>query len=192
MNNEGVVLAAGMSSRMGEFKMSMLIDRKPLIEHTISSLLQVCSRVIVVSGHCHQVISDLVGGLAKVEVIFNPDYRKGMFTSVKVGVAQLRARQCFIMPGDCPLVSSLVFHRLLQIEEEIAVPTYSGRMGHPLLLPHRFHGELLHEPDDSNLRAFIERKGFVKVAVDDEGILLDLDTREDFGAAKARVERSQH
>ena len=87
---EGVILAAGFSSRTGVFKMELPLEGKTLIEHTIHSMVDFCSRVIVVGGHKSERIIEITKNYANVQVVLNPHYRTGMFSSAREGVRHVR------------------------------------------------------------------------------------------------------
>ncbi len=186
MTVEGVILAAGFSSRAGSFKMGWLLDGKPLIHHTIDGMMDFCSRVIVVGGHKIETLTGLTQDYPKVRVVLNKDYTSGMFSSVKEGIKHLQGDKFFLIPGDCPLVKKDVYRLLLQSRGDIVIPTFRGRKGHPLLIKTFLTQEILREPEASNLRDFTRRKGFETVEVEDKGILVDIDTEADYENARKR------
>lgn len=183
MKVEGIILAAGFSSRAGTYKPAWPLDGKPLIHHTIDSMAHSCSRIIVVGGHKIKRLKELTRDYAKVQVVFNENYSSGMFTSVKEGVKHLKGDKFFLIPGDCPLVKKEVYRQLLQARGDIVIPEYRDRKGHPVLIKTSLAEEILREPEDSNLRDFIRRKGYETIEVEDSGILIDIDTKEDFEKA---------
>ena len=76
-------------------------------------------------------------------------------------------------------------------EGDIVIPTYGGKRGHPVLMRGELVSEILVRPAASSLRDYIESRGYATVEVDDEGILWDLDTPEDYERLLARYERRQ-
>ena len=184
---EGVLLAAGRSSRAGAFKMELELAGKPLLLWSLEAMAAVCERVIVVAGFAPDRIRRLLHGRPGVDVVVNENFAAGMLTSVQAGVRSLSAARFFLMPGDMPLVQAMVFQALLAVRAGIAVPLYRGRRGHPVLLDGGLIEALLAEPPASSLGFFIERQGFVSVAVDDPGILLDLDDGDDMKKIEARL-----
>ncbi|HHF57961.1 MAG TPA: nucleotidyltransferase family protein, partial [candidate division WOR-3 bacterium] len=86
MNIETIVLAAGLSERVGVFKMELPLGDKTLIERTIEGPYQVSSRIIVVGGYKIERLREILSSYEKVEVVFNKNYKRGMFSSVKEGV----------------------------------------------------------------------------------------------------------
>jgi molybdenum cofactor cytidylyltransferase len=75
---------------------------------------------------------------------------------------------------------------MLQVQAEVVIPTYRGKKGHPVLLGQTAIAEILALPGDAILRDYIRDKGFAAVAVEDQGILLDVDTPQDYAALRAR------
>ncbi|HEX9006275.1 MAG TPA: NTP transferase domain-containing protein [Bacteroidota bacterium] len=183
---EGVILAAGASSRAGAYKPALPIGGKPMVGLAIEGMRDLCQRIIVVGGHDIARLRGLVEGYAGVECVENPLYRKGMFTSVKAGLAAVRAAQCFLTLADIPLVPPDVYQDLLAANAEIAVPAFRGRKGHPICLSRGVIARILAEPDDSSLREVIAVIGCSVIDVDAEEILLDLDTPEDYERIRQR------
>jgi len=102
------------------------------------------------------------------------------------------AKWFFLTPGDYPLFTHTIYQKLLQARskspgENIFIPVFNNRKGHPILVNSHLGREIIKEPDDSNLRKFINTKGFVPVEVDDDSIFLDIDTIEDYQKAKKRL-----
>lgn len=185
---EGVVLAAGLSTRAGRFKLAMKLGDKTLIEHAIAGMYSLVERVIVVGGHRYDLVRDILRGYERVEVVFNERFEAGMFTSVKEGLRHVRAQRFFLLPGDHPLVGEEVYRRLLAVSAPVVRPAHRGYKGHPLLMDSRLIPAILAEPDTANLRDFIRTVGFRTVEVGDDSIFLDVDTMADFEAVKRAYE----
>ncbi len=187
MTVEGIVLAAGFSSRMGSFKPAMMLGEKSVVERAIDSLSPICTKVFVVGGHRIEELRAAVGDRIDAEILFNRDFEKGMFTSVKTGARAVSAERALILPCDIPTVKVQTCREILEIEADIVVPKYRGRKGHPVALSKKIIPDLLGRPDDFNLRDFIREIGLETVEVDDEGILLDMDVWEDFEILKRKI-----
>ncbi len=177
---EAVVLAAGYSSRAEAFKMELTVGGRTVIQRCIAGMYDLCARIIVVGGYRIERLEAVLQDYAKVELVCNPRYAEGMFTSVKEGARHVRGERFFFTPGDYPLISPAVCRSLLAAEGEIVIPVHGGRKGHPVLLAGELAAELVREDDSSNLRDFIQRKGYQTLEVAEPGILLDLDTQADY------------
>lgn len=183
-----MILAAGLSSRAGTNKLLADLGGLTVIERTIATFRDICPRIIVVGGNRADELRAVLAPLApRVELVVNGNFRAGMFTSVKAGLGAVRAGRCFLTPGDCPFVPPAVPARLLTVPGDIVVPRAGGRTGHPVLLDAGLIPAILSRPDDSSLRDFIAAHGAVTVDVDEQEILVDLDTPEDLKSARARV-----
>lgn len=180
---EGVVVAAGFSSRAGGWKMAFDIGGVTVIERLILGMVPFCSRIIVVGGYHFELLKRLLPKqkYPAVELIYHDDYPKGMFSSVLAGFRQVRAPRFFFIPGDYPLVSSDVYQMLLMREGEIIIPCYQGTTGHPLLFQTKRIEDLFAVPSNySILREFVVSHKPIIVEVADPGITMDLDTWDDY------------
>lgn len=183
----GLILAAGLSSRMGDFKPLLPLRGKTLIENTIDSLL-LCgvSPVVVVLGYRGRELEALLRSRYvgdSVQTVFNPDYAStDMLASVKIGFAA--APPCdafFLLPGDMPVVAKETFlavYRALPETPAIVFPTLEGYRKHPPLIDSRFLPEILQYDGTQGLRGFwkLHDSAVVTVPVDDLGCRTDLDT----------------
>lgn len=184
MDVDGVILAAGYSSRANAFKMELEIDKKPILQRCIEALYDDCNNIIVVSGYKHEKINELTKNYSKVRVIYNEEFDKGMFNSVKKGIQIVTGERFLLTPGDYPLINKDIIQKLLKEDDEIIIPSFNKKGGHPILINTYLIKEILAEPDDSNLKIYLNKKQCSHLNVDDEGILLDVDTIEDYHYVK--------
>lgn len=187
MNIDGVILAAGYSSRANTFKMELEIDKKAIIQRCIESLYDECNKIIVVSGYKHEKIERLVQSYSKVQIVYNEEFHKGMFSSVKKGIQNVTAERFLLTPGDYPLINKDVVKKLLKEKNEIVIPSFNKKGGHPILLSSNLIKEILIEREDSNLKIYLSKKQCFYLNIDDEGILLDVDTIEDYNYVKSII-----
>lgn len=184
MNIEGIVLAAGLSSRMKKYKMSLMIGNKTVIERCIESMYDVCSRIIVVGGYNYDLISEILKPYRKVKVNLNSNYMEGMFSSVKTGLKQVTSERFLLIPGDYAVINKSTYAQIIQSESEIVSPTYRGENGHPILINSTYIDDILYNKSYESLRDFIELHKVTSVAVEDQGILMDIDNLEDYNRVK--------
>lgn len=180
MKIEGVILAAGFSSRAGAFKMALDFNGKTVIENVVSNMKKYCSKIYVVGGFKIEIIEDILKTYSDVEVVFNENYTEGMFSSVKKGIECLKGERFFFTPGDYPYIKTETYKALLNTEGDIIIPVCEGRKGHPVLIDTLIGKELLKSDKFHNLKEYIDSIGFTPVEVNDKGILKDLDTMEDY------------
>lgn len=177
---EGIILAGGFSSRAGAYKLTLELGGKTVIEHCIEGMYETCSRIIVVGGYKVNHLTPILDKYFKIELVYNKNYETGMFSSVIEGLKHMKGDRIFLIPGDYALVSNDVYESLLKVKSEIVLPTYQGMNGHPVLMDKRMSNLLLSSTNYSNLREFITDQEFNTVEVKSPGILMDIDTQEDY------------
>ncbi|MDF2822098.1 MAG: nucleotidyltransferase family protein [Clostridiales bacterium] len=185
VDTDVVILAGGYSSRANAFKMELLIDQRPILQHVIDAFLPICSHIIVVGGYQMERIYPLIDEYKnKVSLVYNENYSKGMFSSVKRGIVEVKSSQFFLTPGDVPFITTHVARQLLEYSGQIVKPRYQGHGGHPILIPYRCIEEILAESEDSNLKIYLDKQDVKSIEVEDESILFDIDTPKDYEDAK--------
>ncbi len=182
-----IVLAAGMSTRMGTLKQLLPLNGKPLLETVLDNLRQSCvDEVILVLGHSADQIRGTLP-LAGVRVVMNDRYTEGMGTSLRVGLANAgpQTQAALVVLADQPFLKPATIDQLIAAYRErkpqIVVPTYNGFRGNPVLLDHSVFPELSGLSGDMGCRAIFgsHTDNILQVPVDDIGVLLDVDTKAD-------------
>ncbi|CZR08892.1 nucleotidyltransferase family protein [Trichococcus ilyis] len=184
MVTEGVILAAGKSSRMaGKSKMTLDLAGRTVIQRSIASLQPFCSRIIVVTGFHAEAVRESAGHSAQAVFVHNPDCEKGMFSSLRLGLRHTEGERVLILPGDCPFIAYEVPEKLLAAKGDIVLPAYRGKRGHPVLLSRPVIESLLADEECQSLREYIQANEAEIIAVDRPEILWDIDTPEDYAKA---------
>jgi molybdenum cofactor cytidylyltransferase len=193
-NIAAIILAAGRSTRMGgPNKLLAELDGKKLVRiATEQALASKAGEVIVVTGHQAELVEQALEGL-KVKFVRNPDFAGGLASSVKAGVAAVRANAdgAVICLGDMPLIDAHLIDRLIEAFAPdrgnlIVVPVADGRRGNPVLWSRRFFNELMTLDGDIGARHLIARhsEAVVEVPVEGNGAFLDIDTPQALEAAR--------
>lgn len=186
-----VVLAAGASSRMGRPKALLEFDGVPTIERVCAALVEGgCDRVIAVLGADADTIEAAVP--SGVEGVHHKTWKNGRMSSVKAGLeVLLRADAVLIAPVDRPLFTPDDVRALAASDKPLAVPAYRGDTGHPLLVRRDLFDEIMDLADDEPLNQVVYRDaGRVdEVPTDNPGVLVNLDTPEDYEAAVQQPRR---
>ena len=185
MDTGAVVVAAGMSSRMGDFKPMLSIGSISVAQRVVATLKQAgAARVVVVTGYNAE---ELERHLASSGVVFlrNENYRTThMFDSALIGLRYLRdkCRQVLFTPVDIPLFTTATVDALLTSGAELACPVCGGTRGHPILMSANVIDRVLEDSGEGGLSGALSRCGvpMTLVEVDDPGILHDADTPEDY------------
>lgn len=187
MSVSAVVAAAGLSSRMRDFKPLLCLGGSTVIHSTIKALRAAgADTIIVVTGYQSVVLERR---LKTDSVIFvkNERYAQSdMLASLKMGLAALPddSNQVFVTPADVPLVSAETLQKMMNTPGEVVRPTYQGRGGHPLLLRGRAVERTLNWEGPNGLKGLLGSHTVEVVSVDtqDPGILMDADTPQDYKA----------
>lgn len=166
---DGIILAGGKSTRMGQNKLLLPINGKSLIMHTIESMRPFADHIVVVTGKYDKEIRDILKKI-DVKIVFNKDYEKGMFSSIKVGVNSIE-EDFFLIPGDCPFVKADTYKKLLEGKESIRVPSYNGKEGHPIYISKIYKKEILEMSLDLNLKVFRDSHKYEIINVEDKNIV---------------------
>lgn len=185
METGAVVVAAGMSSRMGDFKPMLSIGSISVAQRVVATLKQAgAARVVVVTGYNAE---ELERHLASSGVVFlrNENYRTThMFDSALIGLRYVRdkCRQVLFTPVDIPLFTAATVDALLESGAELACPVCGGSRGHPILMSSNVIDRVLEDSGEGGLSGALSRCGvpMTFVEVDDAGILHDADTPEDY------------
>lgn len=191
-----IVLAAGLSSRLGPFKPLLDLGGETLADRVIGLFRKLGVDVYLVAGWRQE---ELRAGIRSrdITIVPNPDYAAGMFTSVRAGLRRLGAgyQAFFIMPVDIPLVRPFTIKRLLQTAAEhpgrIIYPVFGSRRGHPPLIPAALAPDILVWEKDGGLKSFLAAREAmaVEIKVPDGNILFDVDTPQDYAALQERFRR---
>lgn len=187
---EAIVLAAGYSSRANAFKMTLPLGQMTVLEQTISKFEGLCSRVIVVAGFQAELIQEEMAKISsknaysfQIKFVYNENFNQGMFTSIQKGCSEVNAPTFFITPGDCPLVKKETVQLIAEHKGNVVIPSFHYRGGHPIKLSSEVKQKILETNPESNLRAVLGGYEKKYMNVDDPGVLMDVDTLEDYQKA---------
>lgn len=181
-----VVPAAGASRRFGGMKLLADVRGEPLLQHTLRCLLDApVSRVIVVVAPEHALAAVPLLAADRVRVVVNPDPDRGMFSSIQTGLTAVdNDHPVVVLPADMPFVRSETVAAVIAAhhqDESGVVATYGGRRGHPIVIPAAARARLLAQPPALSLKEALAviGVGLREIAVDDPGVMRDVDRKED-------------
>ena len=154
----GLLISAGLSGRMGQFKPLMLYKENPFVVTIVEKLLKVCEKVVVVMGFQKEKIESIINSRFSihVECVFNPNYEKGMFTSLQSGLKELKNSDWIVYHFvDQPFHEEKFYKELVsQIEDtyDWVQPVYNRKKGHPVLFKKSIFEKILQADPSSSLR----------------------------------------
>ena len=188
-----VILAAGESRRMGkQNKLLLPIGGEALLVKLVAS---VCAsdvgQVLVVIGHEAEKIRRELNEFP-LNFVYNPNFSEGMTTSIKYGV-KVASHECdglLICLGDMPFINTSEINKLIHAyvknrikgEGLIVVPVFKRQRGNPVLFSIEFRNDILEHKKESGCKEVIMKNSdsVMEIEMDDEKMLLDVDTMEDY------------
>jgi molybdenum cofactor cytidylyltransferase len=184
----GVVLAAGMGTRMGGGKVLRPIAGRPMVERVVDSAL--ASRLagtVVVVGHEADAVRTVLRG-RPVRVVDNPAFAEGLSTSVRAALQDIAPGYdaALFLLADQPFVTARLIDDLIGAlaasGKPIVRPDVQGEPGNPVLFASQLFPELLRQTGDRGGREVIGRHAteVALVPVDDPLLCLDVDSLEDY------------
>ena len=189
----GLLIAAGLSSRMGKPKALLLQDDLPFAIVILKKMILVCDKIVVVLGHSVEKIkielqvfinnSDELK--SSVKFVTNEQFEKGMFTSLKSGLNEVKNSEWilyhFVDQPGLPGKFYQEFKDQIDDEYDWIQPTYKNEKGHPLLLHNSIFNSILELPDDSSLKEISKNSSVRKKLWDcnHKEILQDIDYPSD-------------
>ncbi|WP_152206974.1 nucleotidyltransferase family protein [Marinobacter changyiensis] len=188
-----LVLAAGSSSRMGRAKGLLSWGELTLLDRAVDQARTLSSEVWVVAG-CYYPLLRYRTGRRPTRWVFNPDWRAGLSSSLKTGLAALPARAvgAYVLLADQPLISPSGLMQLraaAERETDLPVATdYGDRPGVPAYLPRALWAQLSDLEGDRGAAGVLAAAGAVRIRL--PGAERDVDTPEDWREARQHRERS--
>ena len=186
MKKTGAVLvAAGLSSRMHDFKPLLPFGNSTISLHNVTMLKKMgLDPIIVITGFR---ADDLESHLFSTGVRFikNERFRETqMFDSVKIGIREI-AGECdrvLVMPMDIPAILPETFKLVLNTDAAIVRTKYEERTGHPIVLRTDVAIQMLDYAGDNGLKGAVAASGVevCDITVSDEGVCRDVDTPEQY------------
>ena len=179
-----LIVAAGMSRRMGGFKPMLSIGSISIAQRVIATLSQAgISKIVMVTGYNATALERHLAGNGLI-FLRNEDYEKTqMFDSVKIGLEYLHGKcdKLLFTPVDVPLFTAKTVKTILDSGAPLACPVCDGKQGHPILMADALIPEILADCGEQGLKGAIDRCSIPlqRIDVDDPGTIHDADTPED-------------
>lgn len=180
-----IIPAAGLSTRMNEWKLMLPYLGKPIIDHVVETALSAADRVILVTGYREDELRRHFSGTPEIIFLQNPDYSRGMFSSIRAGAAGLDPGIFFILHADLPLVKpshiTCLFDYFTYQQKnkvEIVQPVCKGVPGHPVIFSESVREALLRASDSDSMRDIFRCHTVSFLQTDDPAYIIDVDTKE--------------
>jgi CTP:molybdopterin cytidylyltransferase MocA len=187
--NFAVVPAAGRASRLGRPKALLPFAGSIVLEALIGNLREGgIDRILVVAAAGDDALAQYCRR-NDLDLAVNDHPELGMLSSVRCGAESLASAlasggSLVVCPVDFPMIRAATVRTLLLALERstltVAVPTFQGRRGHPLLMGAELAARVRDLDPTVGLRALLDRYPCTEVEVADPYVLKDLDTWRDY------------
>lgn len=183
-----IILAAGLSSRMGQDKLRLKLGDKTVLEQTIDNIVKAGLKEIIVVTR-PEINFPILAEKYNCRIIENPHYKSGLSSSLKAGLLAVKneTQGVIFALGDQPLISvdtiKLLVNRYRNNLKLITCPHYRGQRGNPIIFDRRTWPDLLQVSGDQGGRALfhtVAPSEIDQVDTEDPAVVMDLDTPEDY------------
>jgi molybdenum cofactor cytidylyltransferase len=183
-----ILLAAGQSRRMGDFKQLLQYQGKTFVGCCVDNLLASgVDDIVVVTGHREAEVRQALAG-RKIKFVYNADYQTGMSSSIKCGVQSLdeKTRAILIALADQPQIHSGSIGKIIAAYEKeqplVVVPRHAKRRGHPIILDARLRKEIMGLDPSQGLRQIVQahKDETFYVEMGNDAVLIDFDYPQDY------------
>ena len=178
-------MAAGKSSRMGDFKPMLQMGTISIVKRIIANFQQAeVFPIVLVTGYRAKELEKHVSKLGVI-CIRNEKYDSTeMFDSVKLGLDYIRDKcgKTFFSPVDVPLFTAETLRKMMQSDAAVVKPVYGEKAGHPVLLSSSIIPQILADGGEGGMGKALGRFFSVteRMDVNDQGITKDADMPEDY------------
>lgn len=183
-----MILAAGGSSRLGRSKQLLRFAGQTLLARSVAAATgSGCAPVVIVLGAQYDLIAPELAGLP-VTTVRNPDWHRGIGTSIRRGVSALLEQasgidEVLILLCDQPLIDAQEIVRLVEAYrssgKQIGVSVAAGTPGPPVIISASLFPQLLALPDDQGAKAIWSGRPDLMCRVDCDEAGFDVDTPAD-------------
>lgn len=196
-NISAIVVAAGLSSRMGAVNKLLLPYRTgTIISTTVQQIIDAgAGEVIVVTGHEHEAVAAALAGM-NVSIAYNKDHASGLTSSIQTGVAHAKGTGFLLCLGDMVRIEATEYRRIIDaflqaVEQDpacICVPRYRGQKGNPVLFSVHYRQQICENKFMDGCREIVaaNREHIAWIDMPSDHIVTDMDTPEDYQAILAQ------
>lgn len=189
----GLLISAGLSSRMGAFKPLLVFENLPYVVSVAKKMLSVCGSITIVTGHNSEAVANTLSKYIergvlpgdRIRIIENKDYERGMFSSLQAGIAHSGNSEWilyhFVDQPSVPVEFYSKFAGEIDDEFDWIQPSFNKIKGHPVLFNKKIAEKIKTAGINSNLKLISDEIGIAKLIWECgfENILHDMDTKED-------------
>ncbi len=186
----GIIMASGLSTRMGENKLLLDFDGISIIEHTFKELKNTKLNDILVVSHYEEVYE--LSKAYNYKYVNNINAHIGQSESIKLGIKNLdKCSGYMFFVGDQPLINKSDIDKMIdefnKDREFIIIPKYKNKKGNPVIFPYSKKSDLLRLKKDEKGKKIITNHDKIKFIPVRESMLIDIDDKDDYNRLIRRV-----
>jgi len=182
---------------MGTVKALLPLGRGSMVQTLVSTLMTVkVDPILIVTGYAAEEIEK---ELTEVDAQFVHNARYAdtdMLDSIRLGIRSLQGRcnRILLWPVDTPLVQADTVQKILNADGVFVCPSFHRRSGHPVLLDESAFDHVMRYSGQAGLKGAVQTSGIQPsyVVVEDEGVLLNGNTPEEYAKMLSRVEQPKN
>lgn len=190
-----VILAAGLSSRLGRPKQMLEFEGKSLLKHTVSAALASNALVVmvVIGANATLIAKELDNN--DVYVTENKNWQEGMASSIRCGLETLTQKApstdaVIFLVCDQPYISANLVNEIIMVHQQTGKPiiacNYGATFGPPVLFYKSFFNDLMLLQGDAGAKKIIQHHPGEVASVPFAAGTIDIDTAQDYEALKNR------
>ena len=178
-----VILAAGISSRLGNITKQLLVYKnETLLKIAVKKALEISKDVFVVLGHEKEKCEKELEGF-DVNIIYNPNYKKGMGSTLSLGIKDTKEfNHTMVMLCDQPFIPISHFQALKENiqNENIIASLYEKNKSPkvPAIFPKKYYDELLKLDADFGAKEILQKESCINIQLEKD-FCMDIDTIND-------------
>tara|TARA_R110001583_G_scaffold8952_5_gene42282 strand:+ start:12551 stop:13138 length:588 start_codon:yes stop_codon:yes gene_type:complete len=174
-----IMPAAGLSSRMGAWKLMLPYNDETILEASVKNALAICSRVILIAGYRCDELIEKMSAYPNVSIVVNKDYQQGMLSSIKLGIEHVRSDYFFIAHADMPCISSELYYQLWQARCAGSIfPGDEQHSGHPVLIDSALKKVIANDVASKTMKGILKKHPMTYLQLSTTDIHFDIDTPE--------------
>ncbi|OGN75850.1 MAG: hypothetical protein A2X25_01515 [Chloroflexi bacterium GWB2_49_20] len=192
-----IILAAGLSTRMGHPKLTLPWKDTTILGEVVSTLAAIeIPDILIVTQTAQTPLNKHIQQLTSkypARIVQNESFeREDMLTSIQYGLKAIKPSytSALIVLGDQPQIQEDTVRRIIsahrQSDAQIIIPSYLMRRGHPWLISQPLWSKFIQFQRPLTPRDFLDQHRTVisYIIIDNDSILQDIDTPEDYQAFK--------
>ena len=174
-----IMPAAGLSSRMGEWKLMLPFNNLTILEASVNNALKFCSRVILIAGYRADDLIEKMSAYPNVKIVVNKDYQRGMLSSIQLGIAQVQSDHFFVAHADMPCISADIYSQLWLARGVGSIfPGNEQHSGHPVLIDSALKQVIVNDVESKTMKAILKKHPMTYLQLPNNEIHFDIDTPE--------------